>query len=145
MSSRATWTTWSCDWASWTASWSAKRPLRYICLSKTRCFVRTHARRSGCLCAVRGRCAGCDARTLHFCAVLLRRVILRMQNAWHVRLRGTVSMIRLANRTLVVKRISGGVALEIAIGREASWSWGRADGVGRCGSATWLDGSRRAC
>ena len=92
-------------------------------------------------CVVVVRDAG--ARTLHFCAVLLRRVVLRMQNAWHVRLRGTVSMIRLANRTLVVKRISGGVALEI--GREASWSWGRADGVGRCGSATWLDGSRRAC
>ena len=125
MSSRATWTT--------------------ICLSKTRCFVRTHARRSGCLCAVRSRCAGCDARTLHFCAVRLRRFVLRMRMRVACALHGTVSMIRLANRTLVVKRISGGVALEIAIGREASWSWGRADGVGWCGSASLGDGSPRAC
>jgi hypothetical protein len=53
MSSRATWTTWSCDWASWTASSSASQPLRCICLSKPRCFVWTHARRSGWVpCAV---------------------------------------------------------------------------------------------
>ena len=51
---------------------------------------------TGCVCAVR----------LQFCAVLSRRFVLRMQNVRHVRLRGTVSMTRLANRTLAVKRIS---------------------------------------
>ena len=41
-------------------------------------------------------------------AILRRlvRFVLRMQNVRHVRLRGTVSMTRLANRTLAVKRIS---------------------------------------
>ena len=52
--------------------------------------------RTGCVCAVR----------MQFCAVLSRRFVLRMQNVRHVRLRGTVSMTRLANRTLAVKRIS---------------------------------------
>jgi len=51
---------------------------------------------TGCVCAVR----------LQFCALLSRRFVLRMQNVRHVRLRGTVKMTRLANRTLAVKRIS---------------------------------------
>ena len=53
-----------------------------------------------------GLVAFCRAVRLQFCAVRLRRFVLRMRMRVACALHGTVSMIRLANRTLVVKRIS---------------------------------------
>ena len=42
----------------------------YILNLEKQCGTRTHARRSGYQCAVRGRCTGCDAQTSTGCDAL---------------------------------------------------------------------------
>jgi len=102
------------------------------------------------------------------CVVVVRDAMRRTSADW-LRLRGAIAILRrlvAAICTADAKRAacafawnrvddtSGkqdprcqkdqrGVALEIASGLAASWSWERADGVGWCGSATWRDRSRR--